>query len=193
MENFNNSIFIKNSSKIHSSFKEDINELNDNKSYQNLKSKFAPINKLIEKEKCQNIFIDKKYEEAGLDEIYDLLNEFNQNATLDINKEDKKDYYINKRRAYSKENKKIKINNKNMNECQEIISILKKPLYNKNLSNKNLNKTTFNPLLKPKKISLIGKVIFNNTNDENNSKYTKFPLEKNNNNLNKNNLLIMDN
>ena len=192
MEISKNSNILKNSSTFHSSFEEEINEINNNKSYQNLESKLAPINKLLENEKCQNIFIDKKYEEADLDEIYDLLNKFNQNVLININKVDKKDYYINKRRAYSKENKRIKFNN-HINECQEIISILKKPLYNKNLFNKNLYNTSFNPLLKPKKISLVGKVIFNNPNDNNNYNNIFFSLEKNNNNLNENNLSIMGN
>ena len=69
--------------------------------------------------------------------------------------------------------KNIEINtkeseNKNYNECQEILNILKKPLSGKNL---RLYNSPFKPLLRPRKISMIGKVLIGIPNDEND--YTK--------------------
>lgn len=51
------------------------------------------------------------------------------------------------------------------NECQEILSILKKPLSNKNIRHKKYN--IFKPLNKPKKISLIGRVLSDIPNEDN--------------------------
>ena len=58
-------------------------------------------------------------------------------------------------------NKNIELNinekeNKYNKECQEIINILK------------FNQSPFRPLLQPKKISMVGKIIFNFSNDVNN-------------------------
>ena len=59
-------------------------------------------------------------------------------------------------------------------ECQEILSILNKPLSNKNIRNKDKYETPFKPLLKPKKISLVGKIIFGaQSNDYNTECSTK--------------------
>ena len=63
----------------------------------------------------------------------------------------------------------IKLNNKYEDECKEILSILKKPIIDKN--NSELN-NPFKPLSKPKKLSLKGKVILsdyqlNNINNQN--------------------------
>ena len=87
-------------------------------------------------------------------------------------------------------NKNIEINikeleheNKNYKECQEILEILKCPLSDKNIRN---GISPFKPLLKPKKISLIGKVLCdthindNNNNSHNNS--TKNSTHNDNNN-----------
>ena len=75
-------------------------------------------------------------------------------------------------------NKNIEINikeleNENKNECQEILDILKFPLSDKNIRGRI---SPFKPLLKPKKISMIGRVfsdiplveINNNTNNNTN-------------------------
>lgn len=58
-------------------------------------------------------------------------------------------------------NKNIELNinekeNKYNKECQEILNILK------------FNQSPFRPLLQPKKISMVGKIIFNFSNDVNN-------------------------
>ena len=73
-------------------------------------------------------------------------------------------------------NKSIKFNiqekeNKNSKECQEIINIMKIPIIDIKNS-KNLS-SPFKPLLKPKKISMTGKIIYNaykniNSNENNN-------------------------
>ncbi len=75
-------------------------------------------------------------------------------------------------------NKNVEINvkdlgneNENYKECQEILDILKYPRSHKNVRE---NISPFKPLLKPKKVSLIGKVFYD------------FPDENNNNNINNN-------
>lgn len=69
-------------------------------------------------------------------------------------------------------NKNIEINikeleneNKNIKEFQEILEILKYPRSDKDIRNGIIS--PFKPLLKPKKISLIGKVFFDIPNDDN--------------------------
>jgi len=138
-----------------SSFEQEISENDDiNKSF----SSFESSNK-FKNEESENIFRDKNLEEAEINEIYDLLNKIELEITLDKNTlEKKEDYYIkNKRRSYSYE---IKRNEKYYNECEEILSILKKPLSDKNLKDNNIFNIPFKPLLKPKKVSLVGKVIY---------------------------------
>ena len=73
-------------------------------------------------------------------------------------------------------NKNIEINvkeleNENKNECQEILDILKFPLSDKNIRGRI---SPFKPLLKPKKISMIGRV------------FSDIPLDEINNNTNNN-------
>ena len=68
-------------------------------------------------------------------------------------------------------NKNIEINvkeleNENYKECQEILEILKYPRSDKNIRG---GISPFKPLLKPKKISLVGKVFYNIPDDENNN------------------------
>ncbi len=142
-----------------SSFEQEINENDSNKSF----SIFETKNKFINEE-SDNIFRDKNLEEAEINDIYDLLNKIELEITLDksiLDNED--DYYIkNRRRSYSFE---IKKNKKQLNECEEILSILKKPLSDKNLKDKNIFNIPFKPLLEPKKVSLVGKVIYDITSE----------------------------
>ena len=77
-------------------------------------------------------FVDDKNEENN--EIKSILSDLNKNIEIDI----------------------IENENKNYNECQEILNILKKPLSDKNLRFYN---SPFKPLLKPRKISMVGKVL----------------------------------
>ena len=72
-------------------------------------------------------------------------------------------------------------------ECKEILSILRKPLSNKNITNFKMYDTPFKPLLKPKKVSLVGKVFFGIPDDDIN---TECSSKDNDNNWNNNNLLI---
>ena len=51
----------------------------------------------------------------------------------------------------------------NYKECQEILNILKKPLSEKNV---RFYRSPFKPLEKPRKISMVGKIIFNDTKDD---------------------------
>ena len=64
--------------------------------------------------------------------------------------------------------------NKNYEECQEILSILKKPLSHKNLKTSSLC-SPFKPLVGPKRVSLKGRVLSDNPDDVicNNCKNTK--------------------
>jgi len=141
-----------------SSFEQEISENDDNNKSS---SNFEPSDK-FKNEESENIFRDKNLEEAEINEIYDLLNKIELVITLDKSTLEKNDYYIkSKRRSYSFESKRNKKNKQHFNECEEILSILKKPLSDKNLKGNNIFNIPFKPLLKPKKVSLEGKVIYN--------------------------------
>ena len=136
-----------------------------------------------ENEKSQNIFENKYFEEADLDEIYEVLYEINQAVTIDVNTTNKDNFYLNKNNSKSGQNLNIK-NEEHSNECKEIISILKKPLSNKDIRNGKFYDSPFKPLLKPKKVSLVGKVFYGIPSDDIS---TKCSSESNNNNSNNNN------
>ena len=127
--------------------------------------KYSSKNKLFEKEKTEHIFMNKALEKADLKDIYKLLKEINQAINLNINSENKKDYH-NIKRSCSSENKKDANERKHSNEFEEILCILKKPLINKNIKKEKSYLIPFKPLLKPKKISLVGKVIFHVPSDD---------------------------
>ena len=91
-------------------------------------------------------FIDNKNEDNI--EIKNILSDLNKNIELNITEKEKE-----------KEND-------NSKECQEIINILKKPLSHKNIRYYN---SPFKPLLKPRQISMVGKVFYNIPNDGNNT------------------------
>ena len=82
------------------------------------------------------------------------------------------------------------INEDHSKECKEILSILRKPLSDKNIRNLRIYDTPFIPLLKPRKVSLVGKVFFGTQNDEIN---TQCSSKDNDNNQNNNNILIEGN
>ena len=82
-------------------------------------------------------FLDDKNEDSS--EIKSILSDLDKNININIKE------------------------NENNNECQEIINILKKPLSDKNIRFYN---SPFKPLLKPRKISMIGKVLCGIPNDE---------------------------
>ena len=89
-------------------------------------------------------FFDNKNEDNI--EIKNILSDLNKNIELNITEKEKE--------------------NDNSKECQEILNILKKPLSHKNIRYYN---SPFKPLLKPRQISMVGKVFFNIPNDENNT------------------------
>lgn len=164
--------------KIEPSFEKNIY---NNCSYLDLDSKNESTIKLIDEEKTENnIFSKKIFEKANINEIYDLLEVINHPVTIDVNKIGKKDYYYSdiKKRAHSIENKQNILIEKDQHskECQEILNVLQKPL-----NDKKENDIPFKPLLKPKKISLVGKVIIDTSNIIN------YSSEYNNENENSNN------
>ena len=108
--------------------------------------------------------MNKSLEEADLKDIYKLLKEINKNIILNINSKNTKDFH-NIKRSCSSENKKNLNEKKHSNEFEEILYILKKPLINENIKKEKSKLIPFKPLLKPKKISLVGKVIFNVPSD----------------------------
>ena len=169
-----------------SSFEENFEEINDifeNKLSPSLNFKKEEEKKNIkENEKSQNIFENKFLEEADLDEIYDFLNEINQAVTIDVNTIDKKSFYLNNKNSKSEQNLNIK-NEDHSNEFKEILLILKKPLSNKDIRNGKFYDSPFKPLLKPKKVSLVGKVLYGNPSDDISTKCSS----KDNNNSNSNN------
>jgi hypothetical protein len=169
-----------------SSFEEDIGEIND--IFQKKSPKDFNLHLENEKnssnDKIENIFENKYFEEAEMDEIYNVLNEINQAVTIDVNSTTKKDYY----RSNSMDEPKINVIKENHSkECKEILSILRKPSSNKNVRNLKMYDTPFKPLLKPKKISLVGKIICGFPADDIN---TQCSSKDNNNSNNDNNLLI---
>ena len=129
-----------------------------------IRSKYGSKNKFFENEKTEHIFMNKSLEEADLKDIYKLLKEINKNIILNINSKNKKDFH-NIKRSWSSENKKYVNEKKHSNEFEEILYILKKPLINENIKKEKSKLIPFKPLLKPKKISLVGKVIFNVPSD----------------------------
>ena len=175
-----------------SSFEKDISEINNNfrnKLSHNLDFKSESQKKIQKKDKSQYNFESKYFEEADIEEIYEMINEINQAVTIDVNVTNTNDYYRNNKRSHSAQ-KITYTNEDHYNECQEIISILKKPLLqinNKDVKIKEINETPFKPLLMPKKVSLEGKVLFGNTS---NDFSTDGSFKKNNNNSNNNSILI---
>ena len=138
-------------------YKQDSFELsiNNNKINFNFNSK----NKLLEEEKSENIFINKYLEEANLNEIYDLFYKINNTISTSVFiTENKNKNSCNKKRSCSCESKHFTHDKHHSKELREILYILKKPL----------NEIPFKPLLKPKQISLVGKVFFAIPSDNNN-------------------------
>ena len=127
--------------------------------------KCSSKNLFFEKEKTEHIFMNKALEKADLKDIYKLLKEINQAIYSNINIKNKKDYH-NIKRSFSSENKKDANEREHSNEFEEILCILKKPLINENIKKEKTYLIPFKPLLKPKKISLVGKVIFNVPSDD---------------------------
>ncbi len=131
----------------------------------------------------QKLVINNKSNDINNENI-DFENDFiNSNLSFDNNFENKdklliKDFIDDKnednleiKTILSDLDKNININikekeNKNFKECQEILNILKKPLSDKNIRFYN---SPFKPLLKPRKISMVGRVFYDIPNDENNT------------------------
>jgi hypothetical protein len=131
----------------------------------------------------QKLNINNKSNDINNENI-DFENDFiNSNLSFDNNFENKdklliKDFIDDKnednleiKTILSDLDKNININikekeNKNFKECQEILNILKKPLSDKNIRFYN---SPFKPLLKPRKISMVGRVFYDIPNDENNT------------------------
>ena len=170
------------------SFDDDINEINGiskNKTSQdnNNNERFSKREQNIF---FNEIFKNKYFENADFEEIFEILNEIDQAVIINANKKNKKDYYNkNKKRSNSdKKNNKVKKEN-HFKECKEILCILRKPMSNKNVTNIMDNNNPFKPLLKPKKISLVGKIL-NVPSDEIS---TQNSSKDNNSNSNNNNNL----
>ena len=117
------------STSIDSSFEEEISEIN------------SELQNKGESEKS------KKYlEDFSLDEIYVFVEEIDKNNSKDLNSIFTKE---KKNKIFSDKN-----DNKNNNECKEILDIFNK-------------RSPFKSLKEPIKVSLIGKVFINETNSIN--------------------------
>ena len=123
----------------------------ENKNEINYTNNILPHISENENEKIENAepndFEDDNKEENSVFEA--ILNDLNKNIEINI--------------------KELENENKNYRECQEILEILKYPLSDKNVRN---GISPFKPLLKPKKVSLIGKVLCDihiDNNSHNNS------------------------
>ena len=135
-----------------SSFEEDMSKINllDNLFENNLVFKIEQEKPIIEKSKIN-------LEEIDLNEINDMLNEMDNEIPINIG--------IN----HSYNNIKIKNKESHEQECKEILRILNipyRPYSNKDLRKVNLD-TPFKPLLKPKKVSMIGRVFYNVSSEDN--------------------------
>ena len=153
-------------------FEKDINNSFENRSPNFFDFNFEPENKITEGQAQSNILENKNSEEADLDEIIDVLNEMNKAITIEIHELNFNPNINNRKHSYSflnKNNNNIN-DNVNSNEFQEILSILKKPLSNKNIRNLNNYDSPFKPLLKPKKVSLVGKVFYSIQSEDANTK-----------------------
>ena len=123
----------------------------ENKNEINYTNNILPHISENENEKIENVepndFEDDNKEENSVFEA--ILNDLNKNIEINI--------------------KELENENKNYREYQEILEILKYPLSDKNIRN---GISPFKPLLKPKKVSLIGKVLCDihiDNNSHNNS------------------------
>ena len=139
-------------SNINSSFEKDVNKI---KIFENLLDNEFDFRKENEKPLLDKSKIN--IEEIDLNEINDILKEMDKSTSKIIN--------------YSHDNINIKSNNESHEkECNEIISILKRPFSNKEVCHLNLG-TPFKPLSKPKKVSMIGKIIYNVSSEDNTTIY----------------------
>ena len=117
------------STSIDSSFEEEISEINSD----------------LQKETCSEK--SKKYlEDLSLDEIYIFVDEIDKNNSKDLNSIFTKE---KKNKSFPDKN-----DNKNNNECKEILDIFNK-------------RSPFKPLKEPIKVSLMGKVFINDANSIN--------------------------
>ena len=117
------------STSIDSSFEEEISEIN------------SELQKETDSEKS------KKYlEDLSLDEIYIFVDEIDKNNSKDLNSIFTKE---KKNKSFPDKN-----DNKNNNECKEILDIFNK-------------RSPFKPLKEPIKVSLMGKVFINDANSIN--------------------------
>ena len=150
-------------------------------------SKFNKTSRCNEKIDFENNFIlNVSFEKKNFkDEIFDKYISIKKMDFLDDKNEENNEI----KSILSDLDKNIEINikeneNKNYNECQEILNILKKPLSDKNLRFYN---SPFKPLLKPRKISMVGKILCGIPNDENDNTKNTSQNSSNCNNDNSNN------
>ena len=150
-------------------------------------SKFNKTSRCNEKIDFENNFISNlSFEKKNFkDEIFDKYISIKKMDFLDDKNEENNEI----KSILSDLDKNIEINikeneNKNYNECQEILNILKKPLSDKNLRFYN---SPFKPLLKPRKISMVGKILCGIPNDENDNTKNTSQNSSNCNNDNSNN------
>ena len=139
-------------------------------------------NKIVEKNKGQtkgenyemndfNFLFEEKKDINNPNFFQNLMiekSEQNENIFNDCDEDNKEENSVFKA-ILDDLDKNIEINvkdmeNENKNECQEILDILKYPLSDKNIRG---GISPFKPLIKPKKISMIGRVFSNIPLDEN--------------------------
>ena len=176
----------------------------------NQESKFDNEDKKMKNEDCNvNIFHFSFENKIDLTDINFLSNIILENENEKIVKNEINDFEEDNKEENSvfetilnDLNKNIEINLKehenenNINQpCQEILDILTYPLSDKNIRN---GISPFKPMLKPKKISLIGKVlsdmpidVHNNNNSHNNTHNNT--TENTTSNANNNGKVIYDN
>ena len=124
-----------------------------------------------------NIILEKKDENENENENdNNIINENNNHNDNDNNycDEDSKEENSIFKSLLDDLNGNIELNLKdeinNCKECQEILDILKYPHSDKNIRG---GISPFKPLLRPKKISLIGRVFYDIPDDENNNTTTE--------------------
>ena len=126
------------------------------------------INKNLEKinSNKSNVFYDKDSSDNSdnLDQIFSNQNKINKSVNNnEVEDQKEEECVIND--ILTELNKNIEISIPENQECKEILQILRKPYSDKDLR----NYYPFKPLSKPKKISLIGRVLSDIPDDDENT------------------------
>ena len=127
-------------------FQKEDNKINFSENEKDLKEKALNFEKDGEIIKTQNFDEDVKEDEQVVNSI---LEDLNKNIFINVKEEDE---------------------DKNQMACREILEILRYPHSHKNIRGVA---SPFKPLFQPKKVSMVGKVFYNNSTSDNDNNKTR--------------------